>query len=477
MPITWRDIGDTTFDAFRDILAANTSPLLPEARACYDAGRPHTKLLLAQLKHESRFGTEGLATNGGHNPLGLRPRNAGGFARFTTWAEAVRFWHAKIVDPAYAYAATITLEDYVHVYAPASDGNDETAYRAAILALIATLPSATEPPPVRGHVPKPPVVQRWVTTKRIGHGREPDQQRAGRIVGTCHHTMEGLLLGTDDVFHTPSWASLTDYGIGGSADGALDGVIYEWIDPASTIVPWANGTVGDATSPYGDAPAFLAAFGLSAVNARLRSIETSDGGHANAAKSQREIESLCFLTAWIHSEQAGQTAETFAWNMHHREFGVDHQQCPGAYIVTHVDAIQARIKAIMRAYQTNTTLNPPLLITYPPGWTGGGTIPQPGTVTPPPPQYAKRHPLKGPLADRRENGHLFIVCERTLRCTRDGTPVLQFADPAAPAVRSPLHKGTRITTSYITVGEDGELWFVTKNGSRVPAAAFIGTEG
>src|SRR5262245_5568807 len=275
MPTNWRDIGDTTFDAFRDTLAANRSPLLAEARACYDAGRPHTKLLLAQLAHESRFGTEGLATTGGHNPLGLRPRNAGGFARFSNWAEAVRFWHDKIVDPAYAYAATVTLEDYVHVYAPASDGNDEAAYRAAIRGFIATLRSATDPPPTRGHVPKPPVVKRWVTNKRIGLGREPDQPRAGRIVGSCHHTMEGFLLGTDDVFHRPTWPGLTDYGIGGEPDGALDGVVYEWIDPTAQIVPWANGTVGDAVAPYGDAPAFLAAFGRDAVNARLRSIETS----------------------------------------------------------------------------------------------------------------------------------------------------------------------------------------------------------
>jgi hypothetical protein len=248
VPTTWRDIGDTTFDAFRDTLASNRSPLLTEARACYDAGRPHTKLLLAQLKHESRFGTEGLATNGGHNPLGLRPRNAGGFAAFATWAETVRFWHGKIVDPAYAYARTVTIEDYVHVYAPASDGNDEAAYCAAIRALIATLPASSDPPPVRGRVPKPPVVRSWMTNKRIGHGREPDQQRAGRIVGTCHHTMEGFLLGTDHVFHDPAWPGLTDYGIGGAPDGPrLDGVIYEWIDPDSRVVPWANGTVGDAT--------------------------------------------------------------------------------------------------------------------------------------------------------------------------------------------------------------------------------------
>ncbi|MEA2597640.1 MAG: hypothetical protein QOF01_4109, partial [Thermomicrobiales bacterium] len=403
---------------------------------------------------------------------------AGGFAAFATWAEAVRFWHGKIVDPAYAYARTVTIEDYIRVYAPASDGNDEAAYYAAIRALIATLPASSDPPPVRGRVPKPPVVRSWVTNKRIGHGREPDQQRAGRIVGTCHHTMEGFLLGTDHVFHDPAWPGLTDYGIGGAPDGPrLDGVIYEWIDPDSRVVPWANGTVGGAIAPYGDAPAFLSTFGRSAVNARLRSIETSDGANPNADKSQREIESLCLLTAWIHSEQAGQTAETFAWNLHHREFGVDHQQCPGAYIITHVDAIQTRTKAIMRAYQTNTALTPPLMIIYPPGWTGGGypggVIPQPGAAVPTIPTFAKRKPLPGPLADRLRTGHQFVVCERTLRCRVAGTPVLQFADPTAPPVRPPLAKGARITTSYITVGEDGELWFVTKNGSRIPASAFI----
>src|SRR5689334_9167191 len=107
MATNWRVFGDTTFPAFRNVLENNDSPLVAEARACYDAGRPHTKLLLAQLKYESRFGTEGLATNGGHNPLGLRPRNGDGFARFATWVEAVHFWLGKIVDPTYAYAQTV----------------------------------------------------------------------------------------------------------------------------------------------------------------------------------------------------------------------------------------------------------------------------------------------------------------------------------------------------------------------------------
>ena len=232
-----------------------------------------------------------------------------------------------------------------------------------------------------GNVPKPPVKTSHVH-KAVGHG--PDGPRAGRIVGTCHHTMEGTLRGTDNFFHDPDVPKLTDYGIGGVWDDVLDGVIYEWIAPDSLTVPWANGKVGTNRPPYGDAPAFISRFAtpnIDDVNARLRSIETSDGGNSNNSKGGLEIESLCFLTAWIHAEQAGQTADTFNWNMHHREFGVDHQQCPGTWIIQNVVAIQDRTKAIMRAYQEETLLNPPLRVTYPPNWTGG-FIPQPGQTGP-----------------------------------------------------------------------------------------------
>lgn len=61
------------------------------------------------------------------------------------------------------------------------------------------------------------------------------------------------------------------------------------------------------------------------------------------------------------------------------------------------------------------------------------------------------------LANHRGDGYQFIARERPLH----------FAYPF------PSPQGTRITTSNVTIGEDDEHWFVTKNGSRVPAAAFI----
>jgi hypothetical protein len=258
-----------------------------------------------------------------------------------------------------------------------------------------TTPVPTTPQPaVRGHVPKPPMIDDTAAgrTKRVGSGRESDRPRAGHIVGTCHHTSDGYFAGNESVFDDPAYGALTDFQVGGPWDGAMDGVIEQFIADDAPIVPWANGTVGTNRAPYGDAPAFLAAFGQDNVNVVLRSIETTDGQQPDRPKGGKQIESLCFLTAWIHSEQAHQTAETFQWNMPHREFGVDHQQCPGAWIVNNVDAIQERVKAIMRAYQEGTPLDPPLVVTYPPGWQGGH-VPQPGGgTTPPTPAPAPKPP-------------------------------------------------------------------------------------
>lgn len=236
-----------------------------------------------------------------------------------------------------------------------------------------------------GRVPKPPVLARHTRGIPGQSAYGSGTNRKDNIKGSIHHTMVGNLYGTDSYFRGAAALGLTDYGIGGPWDGAQgDGVIIEWIGETDTTIPFANGVVGESVPPYGDGARFVQQFGVDpAVNGWLRSIETSDGGQPNRDKGGRQIESLCFLTAWIHDEQAHQSAETFDWNLHHREFGVDHQQCPGAWIINNVDYIQTRTKEIMHAYQSNSKLAKPLLITYPPGWTGG-VIAQPGVSVPVP---------------------------------------------------------------------------------------------
>jgi hypothetical protein len=131
MTANWRQLGDCTPDQFAAALKG--SPLEADAAALYRTAQGYTILLLAQLQHESNFGREGVATTGGHNPLGLRPRGGGtGFQWFASWLAAVSEWVSRITDPTYAYGKTATVAEYIHIYAPTSDGNDEAAYVAEI---------------------------------------------------------------------------------------------------------------------------------------------------------------------------------------------------------------------------------------------------------------------------------------------------------------------------------------------------------
>lgn len=135
--MNWRALGDCRLDQFAAALAGTALEIGSTAGDLYRTATPNTILLLAQLARESDMGRSPLAV-AQRNPLGLRPRGGGaGFLAFASFADAIREWASRITDPTYDYAKTTTVEEFVHVYAPASDGNNEAAYVAAILATYA----------------------------------------------------------------------------------------------------------------------------------------------------------------------------------------------------------------------------------------------------------------------------------------------------------------------------------------------------
>lgn len=148
MAINWRSIGDVPQATFNSVLEG--TPLFGERILLYGLAKGYTALLLAQAYIESNLGTSAIAKSK-KNFLGQRPRGGDGFKTFPTFAECARYWIEKLTDPNYAYADTATLEEFVHVYAPASDGNDEAEYVATVLALLArwgvTLPEGDQEMP------------------------------------------------------------------------------------------------------------------------------------------------------------------------------------------------------------------------------------------------------------------------------------------------------------------------------------------
>src|SRR5690606_4812132 len=135
------------------------------------------------------------------------------------------------------------------------------------------------------------------------------------------HSMVGTLSGTDAWFRRRDVASLTPWGIGCASDGALDGVIYRWMDyhAFTDVQPWSS---GPANYPYyGDGPAFIRKYGVAGVNGFAQAIELSDGGNIRNPVSPKQWKSFIWLSAAI-AHDGNITTETYRDKlafMHHRE--------------------------------------------------------------------------------------------------------------------------------------------------------------
>ena len=171
------------------------------------------------------------------------------------------------------------------------------------------------------------------------------------------------LWGTDTYFRTGAKA-LTDYGIGGSTDGPnWDGVILRWNDPLGRRSGWAN---GGSDGLEGDGPLFVRTLGITAINRDLVSIERSDGGDIETPMSPKQFEAICQLSAYWF-DQAKVPWNSFPLNpnvgsgivthMLHREFAT--KGCPWAAVADQIDRIQNRIRAILKAAQTDSDQIPP----------------------------------------------------------------------------------------------------------------------
>ena len=182
-------------------------------------------------------------------------------------------------------------------------------------------------------------------------------------VGVCFHTMVGTLWGTDGWFRfnaaSGRWPDgLTDYGVGVSTDGPQwDGVILRWNDPRGRRSGWAN---GGSDGLEGDGPIFVRTLGINAINRDLVSIERSDGGDITTSVSPKQFESMAALTAYWF-DQAKVPWNQFPLNPHvgagivthflHKEFAT--KDCPWAAVESRIDEFQDRIRAILKAAQTD----------------------------------------------------------------------------------------------------------------------------
>lgn len=174
---------------------------------------------------------------------------------------------------------------------------------------------------------------------------------------TVDHSMYGILSGTDAWFRRRDIGSLTPWGIGGAADGRLDGTIYRWLDyyAFTGIQPWSSGPW--RAPGYGDGPGFVAKYGVQGINGVAEAIETSDGGAAQHPMTVKQWTSLIWLKAAI-AHRGGLTSDTYRAAyafMHHREFTQpSYKDCPFPRIYKYTADYLNAVVAVMAFFEGKT---------------------------------------------------------------------------------------------------------------------------
>lgn len=371
---------------FEAVLRAAKSPVLSErpAREYYDLCVRYgldPAFALAVAKQEHTYGTNPQAVvvrYGIRNWADCRTRrksslggqsiatDRGNFWAYQSWYDSLDDLCYRLTDPTYAYAGKRTVEQIIPIMAPPGDhDNDPAAYVRAVLAQITAwraqeAASAAGGDKAMGHVPKPPITDHIIGIPPKVDGVGVDVAGTRRTPGaSVLHSMAGTLGSCDNYFPGATVEALTDFGIGQTNfNGSGFAQIIQWCDIYGFFRPWASGPV---RVPQGDGPRFLAHFGgAQAVNDVGVSIEHDDttnpdgsrGPVAAAPVSVYQWSASLWLQAWLHAEVFGQTAATYDWNMHHREFcGDAYKRCPMPRITDHTEEYQAAVKAIMDHFQ------------------------------------------------------------------------------------------------------------------------------
>jgi hypothetical protein len=383
----FRQIGPVSLATFREVLVSGHSPIAPIEEVYRIAGNM-SALALVQMRRESSLGTSELAKTT-KNPLGLKLPDNSGFCTYGCWATAIAEWRWRLTDPGYKDGVyypeapagdpvNLSLEDYLTIYVGGpiclSSGmrtcaNTETResvnrYIDAVVTELNDLLDTTPTPApggdvVYGRVPKPEILNKiipgdagggvWVP---VGRNSAFDFLGKRTFRGFCVHIMEGTLEGTDQYFRGDArMRALTDFGIGWSP--SLNGTkIFQWNSLAGGRAPWAS---GPATDVEGDGHAFIAAYGVNAINRDLRSIEFA--GRENEVLKPELLTLAVQLMAYL-ADSADNPVSYKDWPYRngvpliygHREFGP--KPCPGDWLWNQIPGMSDRVGVILRDYQT-----------------------------------------------------------------------------------------------------------------------------
>ena len=466
----WRTIGDLTAAQFKDGIPA-TSPLLPEIDRIYAAVTGYSALYKAHLEHENSFATTGEALNtADHNAQGSKDHTNGGYMQFASWTDGAAWWKQHVLTYP-DYQSTTSIAEYVSVYAPASDGNDEGAYINVICKYGNQVQGGPSMPKDKngvtlnmtpGIIPLPKFTDYpiWGSADDAAAAGTPGRystawddlgQRPAIQKGIVLHRSEGTWQGNMASFGDPSFGGLTGWQV-----NADTGELMRFLDvrnpKQSHMTPWASGPFNKNGDAYGDGLAYEQKYGINAINRDEDAIEIT-GFYADPV-SQAAWDTLAAFSApmahdygipWDQWPIAPQDGFSF-YRWHQEICGPIEKVCPGGTVMNGTPALIEAVRTILHQYQTGTQAGAPA------------------------PTYAPKHPL--PRQTFTANGTIYWYAPATLKTVTTVTP-LEYGDANAAPTGAPIGPGLTVNISHVCIGSDGQMYVVGTGGSRLLASALV----
>jgi hypothetical protein len=344
----WRETGDTTLAAWRQAIArsigAGSSPMAAEASDVYAAVTGLSRLACSMAWHE----TKNFSWHCGTAPAGMpcipeECRNPwamtgagdsgqlGRWRRYSSFAAAARDWVKRLTDPAGPYAGTRTIADLIRVYAPATDGNDETEYVATVCREIDRLP-LTGGTSVGNPFRTPAIYELYRDYAGFGLTQAQAQtvgnnkfagRNGMRPSAIVLHCQEGTTRGSLAYWSTVQASSTVMV--------QRDASVLRVIPEADS--PWTN---GDIQRPTAKGQSLINRLGGANPNNVTLSVEME--GYSGDVLADGVIETLCWVCwDWMTRYPIG-IADIYR---HADINSVTRSQCPGTYY----DVVMGRLQA------------------------------------------------------------------------------------------------------------------------------------
>lgn len=293
---------DIDLDTFDRILREAQSPALSSAHAVWNYCKRRgvsPAFLLAMFKIESKFGTQGTATQtrswgntrlpnfGGVPDMGTVPGRSGVFPVFANWADGGISTASRFLDHA-PYHGKTTVREIIPIWAPPTDQNDTEAYIAAVLASIESWVGQGTGGVSMTQAAQPPLDISHPSPNRNGYAK------TRRVEAVIWHITQGK----------DSLGWLCNPASGASANFliARTGTIYQLVPPTDDA--WANGRVCEPDADHNQP--LVTKWVKEGVNFNQRTVSvehegfTSSGAGGSLTKAQ--IASTVRLTAWLCQE-------------------------------------------------------------------------------------------------------------------------------------------------------------------------------